>query len=266
MCSDTSIYGNGLKYHPYMEVIGDVVRRWMTSAGLSSYRVSRRAGVSASTMSRVLSNKVDPTVGTLQEIAIACGLQLHVEARPSSDPNAARAARSMLEAEYPEPTPEVEEWRQRLGRLTEESDNPVSIVTVAAAYAAPLRRQGAYLFSGKVPVGQIASAGSASAGQWAVSGAAGLYLPESHAPAPPPTILWCTEARRAGQILSDSPLESTSRPDRVTVAVIEAEPELFTGSFSQGVVTYAAPIQIMLDCLSLAGRVADDALTEVKSW
>ncbi len=249
-----------------MEYISATVRRWITTTGLSPYRVSRRAGVSASTLSRVLSDRVDPTVGTLQEIAIACGLQLHVEARSSSDPIAARAARSMLEGGYPEATPEVEQWQRRLTRLSGD-DDPVSILTAAASYAAPLRRRGALLFKGDIPLGQTASAGAASDGQWAVSGAAGLYLPSNHAlAAPPTTILWCTEARRASQLLTDSLLESESRPNRATVAVIEAEPELFTGSFSQGFVIYAAPIQIMLDCLSMGGRVADDALMEVRSW
>jgi hypothetical protein len=37
-------------------------------------------------------------------------------------------------------------------------------------------------------------------------------------------------------------------------------------SFITGMVRYAAPIQIVLDCISLGGSVADDAINEANSW
>jgi hypothetical protein len=50
------------------------------------------------------------------------------------------------------------------------------------------------------------------------------------------------------------------------LAVIEAEPELFYGAFTKGFIRYAAPIQIIVDCIAQRGAVADDALKEAMSW
>ncbi|MHB1712364.1 MAG: hypothetical protein ACYCV7_13350 [Acidimicrobiales bacterium] len=62
-------------------------------------------------------------------------------------------------------------------------------------------------------------------------------------------------------------LAGSLRPiDRAAVAVAAAETELFAGSFMRGIVRYVAPIQIVLDCASQAGQVADDAIKEVTSW
>lgn len=249
-----------------MEGIGATVHEWVSQAATSANQTSRRAGVSASTLSRVLNDQVDPSVGTLREIALACGVDLHLESHPVSDPDAARAARSSMESDYPPIPLEVEAWVRRLDRFSDDPEDPVSVISTAARYASPLNRTGALLFRGAVPLGQVASAGAASGGQWALSGAAGMYLPRTDEVAPTATILWCTEPRRASQIIADSPLRATDRPDKATVAVIGAETELFTGAFTQGIITYAAPIQIMLDCLSMSGQVFDDALTEVKSW
>lgn len=243
-----------------------MVSAWVESSGVSAAAVARRAGVSASTMHRILHDQVDPSVGTLREIAIACGVQIDLEAYPLSDPGAASAARAMLEGGYESPSdPGIASWRQRLPRMAG-SEDPVEIVKAAADASRPLHRPGAALFRGIVALARVASAGDAAKGEWAVSGAAGLYLPPSGAPAPPVTILWCEDVRAVTHLLGDTDLRPTNYPERATLAVIEAERELFAGSFAEGIVRYAAPIQIMLDCLSQSGAVADDALEEVMSW
>ncbi|MGO9193234.1 MAG: helix-turn-helix domain-containing protein, partial [Streptosporangiaceae bacterium] len=43
-----------------------MVHGWLESSGLSPAAAARRAGVSASTMHRILNDLVDPSVGTLQ--------------------------------------------------------------------------------------------------------------------------------------------------------------------------------------------------------
>jgi transcriptional regulator with XRE-family HTH domain len=249
-----------------METPGTLVERMLESSGLSASGAARRAGVSGSTVHRIVNNRVDPSFGTLRELAIACGFHLALATSPLSEPLAASAARSMLEAGYERPDdPEVALWRERLRRLAG-GDDPLEIVKVAARASSPLHRSGAALYSGVLPVARLASAGDASRGRWAISGAAGLYLPEDGDAVPHVTILWCEDVRTVEHLLVGSALRPAHRPERATVAVVAAEPELFTGSFTRGLIRYAAPIQIVLDCLSQAGRVGDDAMREVSSW
>ncbi len=249
-----------------MEALAAMVRGWLESSGLSPAAAARRAGVSASTMHRILNNLVDPSVGTLQEIAFACGVEIDLTARPLSDPRAAAAARALLEGGYEPPSdPGVTAWQERLPRMAA-SGGPVEIVKVAAMASGPLRRPGAVLLNGEVTLARVASAGDASKGHWAISGAAGLYLPPPSAAAPAVTILWCEDVRTATHLLADTELRQAQRPDRAVLAVIAAEPELFTGSFTEGIVRYAAPVQIILDCIAQGGALADNAIEEAMSW
>jgi len=249
-----------------VETLAAMVHGWLESSGLSPAAAARRAGVSASTMHRILNNLVDPSVGTLQEIALACGVEIDLTARPLSDPRAAAAARALLEGGYEPPSdPGVTAWQERLPRMAT-SGGPVEIVKVAAVASGPLRRPGAVLLNGEVTLARVASAGDASKGHWAISGAAGLYLPPPSAAAPAVTILWCEDVRTATHLLADTELRQAQRPDRAVLAVIAAEPELFTGSFTEGIVRYAAPVQIILDCIAQGGALADNAIEEAMSW
>ncbi len=249
-----------------MDSTSTAVNAWIANAGLNPHRVSRRAGVSQSTMSRVLAGRVDPSLGTLTEIAFACGLELELAVRPSSDPDAARAARSILEENYPDSADaQIMVWQDRLTRYAEDED-PVSLVATAAMHASPLRRRGVMMFTGEVTMGHLASVCDTTLGNCVVSGAAGLFLPDTYDLAPATTILWSENPRHTQQLLTDSALKPTERPDCATIAVLHAEPSLFANSFTQGIVVYAAPLQLMLDCLSQSGGVADAALKEIKSW
>lgn len=243
-----------------------MVRGWLAASGLSAAAAGRRAGVSASTMHRVLNGLVDPSVGTLREIALACGVDIDLTTRPLSDPGAAAAARAMLESGYEPPSgPDVAFWQERLPRMAG-GESPVEIARAAAAASSPLHRPGAVLLSGEVPLARVASAGDASKGRWAISGAAGLYLPPASAAVPAVTILWCEDVRTVTHLLAETDLRQARRPGHAVLAVVAGEPELFTGSFTEGLVRFAAPIQIMLDCLGQGGAVARDALEEVMSW
>jgi transcriptional regulator with XRE-family HTH domain len=249
-----------------MEELAATVSGWLETSGLSPAAAARRAGVSASTMHRILNGLVDPSVGTLDEIAIACGLQIDLTARPLSDPRAAAAARVLLEGGYEPPLdPGVTAWQERLRRMAP-SGNAVEIAKSAAVASGPLHRRGAVLLQGEVALARVASAGDASKGRWAISGAAGLYLPPSDTAVPPVTILWCEAVRTVVHLLADTDLRASQRPGRTVLAVIAAEPELFTGSFTEGIVRFAAPIQIILDCIAQGGPVADDAIEEAMSW
>ncbi len=178
----------------------------------------------------------------------------------------AAAARAMLEDGYAPPTdPEVATWRDRLIRTTD-SSSPVEIIRAAAAASSPLSRAGAVLLSGDVALARLASAGDASKGAWAISGAAGLYLPRPSSAVPAVTVLWCEDVRTVTHLLAAAELRQTHRSDRAELAVVAGEPELFAGSFAEGIVRYAAPIQIIIDCLTQDGTVAADAMEEAMSW
>jgi hypothetical protein len=217
-------------------------------------------------MHRILNDLVDPSVGTLREIAVACGIQIDLTARPLSDPRAAAAARALLEGGYEPPSnPGVTAWQERLHRMATGSD-PVDIVKSAAIASGPLYRPGAVLLHGEVTLARVASAGDASKGHWAISGASGLYLPPPSVAVPPVTILWCEDVRTVMHLLADTELRQSQHPDRAVLAVITAEPELFAGSFTEGIVRYAAPIQIILDCVAQGGALGNDAIEEAMSW
>lgn len=249
-----------------MECMGELVRGWIAESGRSASAVARRAGVSPSTVHRVVNGQVDPSLGTLRDIALACGVDLGLSARATSDPYAAAAARAMLEEGYDAPpADEVQAWVERLPRLAE-TDGPVGLVEAAAAASAPLMRPGAALFTGTTTLGRVASAGDASKAPWAISGAAGLYLPTPGDPLPRVTILWTADPRASFHLLADAELKPTHRPDRAALAVLAAEPALFHGAFNRGLVRYAAPIQIVLDCISQGGTVGADAIEEAMSW
>ncbi len=67
-------------------------------------------------------------------------------------------------------------------------------------------------------------------------------------------------------LLADTELRQSPRLDRAVLAVIAAEAELFAGAFNEGIIRYAAPIQIILDCVGQGGALADEATEEAMSW
>lgn len=249
-----------------MGTVGHEVRTWLDASHLTAAGMALRAGVSTSTVYRILHDHVDPTFATLREIGLACGIDLQLTASIPSDPDAAAAARCLLEAGYiAPPSTGVSQWEQRLPRLAT-TDHPLALVKTAATFSAPLHRPGAYLFDGEVSISRLASAGSASQGAWALSGAAGLALPTHTEPTPDVTFLWCEHPRTVAQLLTDSPLIPTKRTDHARIVVVAAEPELFHDTFTHGILTYTAPIQIIIDCISLGGTLADKAMAEAQTW
>jgi transcriptional regulator with XRE-family HTH domain len=244
--------------------IGTTVRSWVKRSRLSASAVARRAGVSSSTLHRILKDQLDPSIGTLREIAVACGVGLTLNAGPLADAAAAAAARVILEDGYCPSLPGVDLWVERLRRQV--GDDPVQIVEAAGRASSPLLRPGSQLLAGPVEVGRVASAGQASGGQWALSGLAGFRLPGLWERLPAPSILWCEDVRRIGQLLADADLPRATRPQRTSLAIVEADSALFTNSFEKDRVRYVAPIQILLDGFAIGGVVADMARREAQSW
>lgn len=246
-----------------VEETAATVRTWVARSGLTAQAIAKRAGVSSSTLHRVLHNQVDPSLGTLNEIAIACGLNLDLATHPLGDPAAAAAARTQLEDDY-EPSLPVAAWIGRLDRQV--GDDPVKTVEAAGIASSPLLRPSTVLYTDVFEVGRVASAGAASGGRWALSGMPGFALPGLWEQLPAPAIMWCEDVKRVEQLLADTNPTRTSRPKRAKLAIARADDALFTNGFEHERVQYVAPIQLLIDGFSIGGVIADIARREAMSW
>lgn len=251
-----------------MEGTAKLLRELITTSGMSPHHVAIRAGVSPSTVSRALRGQVEPGLTTLREIALACGFELNVVPRRVSDRFAAMAARSILEDGYVVPVEheaQVTEWVARFDRALDIT-KPIDLVEAAGRASAPLLRAGAIKYKGDVPLSRVASSGHASNGSWAISGIPGLMLGSRTTIAPPVTLLWCTNVKIASQLIADKRLIRTENNALASVVLVEAESEMFKDSFEHDGITFAAPIQIILDCFGIGGSAAELARQEVLTW
>ncbi|MFT4188089.1 MAG: helix-turn-helix transcriptional regulator [Aeromicrobium sp.] len=248
-----------------MERIGVLLRQSIDQSGLKAAEVARRANVSASTVSRILNGQVSPSLDTVEELFAACQQQLTVTAQAPSDPSAALAARWLLDGEYEGDDVEaLEAWAERLVRWSD--DDPVAMVELAAEHSGVMRRPDSIYLRGHVTMGRLASAGSSSEQRWAISGAAGVALPAFRADVPAVTILWCEDPAKMRRLLNDPRIAEATAPHRATVVLASAAPELFSGSFEHDRISYASPVQIAIDSISIGGLTGDAAMKEISSW
>ncbi|OIJ24759.1 helix-turn-helix domain-containing protein [Nocardioides luteus] len=245
--------------------VGRLVADCIERSGLSARQVAARAGVSASTVHRIVNGVVSPSVDTLDTITTACGAELTLSANPLATPAAAAAARAILDQLYPtDVSPDIEVWAGRLDTWAE--GDPIQILEEAARASGVLDRPEAVRLSGEATIGRLASAGDASGGRWALSGAAGLDLPSFDDAVSPITVLWCEDPGSIQPLLTDGTLRPAPAPHQATVVVAAAEPDLFLGAFERDRVVYAAPIQIAIDAISVGGDAADRAREEIRTW
>ncbi|MBC7276378.1 helix-turn-helix transcriptional regulator [Nocardioides sp.] len=245
--------------------VGRLIAECIEHSGLNARQVASRAGVSASTVHRILNGQVSPSVATLQNITAAAGLDLTMSAAPLAAPAAAAAARAILDEDYPaEVAADIDLWADRLDGWTD--GDPVQIVEEAAGASGVLHRPGAIRLSGEATIGRLASAADTSSQRWALSGAAGLELPSFDEAVPRISVLWCEDPSAVRPLLSGGSLRTASAPHRATVVIAAAEPDLFLGAFERDRVTYAAPIQIAIDAISVGGDAADRAREEIRTW
>ncbi|MCU6481296.1 helix-turn-helix domain-containing protein [Arthrobacter sp. A2-55] len=237
---------------------------WIKRSGLSKSYVASASGVSRSTIHRIQHGETDPTLGTLRELAIACGLDLDLQVRPLSDPFAAQAARMLLEQGFePDSLAEANQWVNRLHRLG--LQDPVAVIDYAgrASGLLALGAPSVYL-RGDIDTLRLASAGDATGARWALSGQPHLELGAGRAVAGV-KVLWAEEPRLAASLLADTLKEARS-PHTATVVVAAALPAVFHASFKSGGLNYVAPIQALIDGFSLGGQLAGVAATIAKEW
>jgi len=233
------------------------VGEWVAASGLTRSQVTQRAGLARSTVLRIEAGDTVPSLRTLRELAIACGLDIDVLTRPLSDPAAAEAARLMFEDGYrPTDRPAAQAWVERLERQV--GEDPVAITRAAGKAASLTHRPGAFHLTGTVPLVRVASAGDGAGGTWAISGAPPLGVDGT-------VVLWSEHPDVAARLLSETLRKATS-PAIATVIVAGAHPGVFHDTWRDGSIRYVAPIQMLLDAFGLEPTLQSAALDEARSW
>ena len=236
-----------------MQQIGE----WVAASGLTRSQVAQRAGLARSTLLRIEAGDTVPSLRTLRELAIACGLDIDIRTRPVSDPAAAEAARLMLEDGYqPHDQAAADTWVERLTRQV--GEDPVAITRAAGRAASLTHRPGAFHLTGTVPLLRVASAGEGAGGTWAISGAPPLGADGT-------IVLWSERPDVAARLLTETARKATS-PSVATVIVAAAHPGVFHDTWQEGPVRYVAPIQMLLDAFGLEPALQSAALDEARRW
>ncbi len=252
-------------------------------SGLSKSALAIRSGLARSTQHRIRSGTVDPTLGSIRELALAAGYELDLSLAPLSDPDAARAARAILDPPYEATyalngrTRGVEEWVKRLHRWVPDR-NPVEIVREAGQSSSLLHRPGAEFLRGHVTGLKVASAGDFSKQDWLLSGAA--VIDRIDAPvgdddgeasnvatgtAAPgrPYVVYCSDPHRFVRLLDN--MEQV-RPEKANLIVAELTDDVSMGSWEDGSIKLVAPIQGLIDAFGIGGPVGQSAERIARSW
>lgn len=229
----------------------------MDRSGLSRAQVAQRAGVARSTLLRIEAGETAPSLRTLRELAIACGLDIDIRSRPVSDPAAAEAARLILEDGYPpHDQASAQAWVERLKRQA--GEDPVEITRAGGLAASLTHRTEAHHLAGPVPLLRVASAGEGAGGAWAISGAPPLGVDGT-------IVLWSERPDVAARLLT-GPARKATAPAAATVIVAPAHPGVFHDTWKDGAVRYVAPIQMLLDAFGLEPALQSAALAEARRW
>lgn len=231
--------------------------------GLSASEAARRAGINRSTLHRIATGAVAPSLDTLRELAIVHGLDLQLTLTPLSDLDAAAAARMLFDPAFGD-VASSEGAQQWVGRLERLGDDPLTILQTAGRAASLLHSARVTLMRGDASALRLASAGDASGGAWAVSGAAALGLGSVSAPQGP-SVLWVEDRAAASAALQETH-RTVGAPLNANVIVAEAPPWVFVDAYTIDLVHYVAPIQMILDGIGLEGELENIALRIAKHW
>ncbi|WP_162621881.1 helix-turn-helix transcriptional regulator [Microbacterium suaedae] len=232
-------------------------------SGMTTAEFARRADVNRSTIHRIARGETDPALGTLRELAFVHGLDLDLSLRPLSDPDAAAAARVLLDeamGDY-EITTGTRRWISRLDSFAD----PLDIIDTAGRASAPAERPGAVLLRGDRSALRLSSAGTAAGVPWAVSGWAGLLEAEGVAATSGPSIVWTTDPEATARMLLDTHRRVTS-PANAQVVVAPAADAVFVDAWESGPTRLVAPVQILLDCIGLGGELEELARRVAEGW
>lgn len=234
------------------------VREWVESSPRSNTEIAQRAGISRSTLHRIIHGTVDPRLSTLTDIAVACGRQLELTGQPLSDPEAAYAARILLDDTLTNPhQPATTAWIDRYTRLF---NNPTDLIQAAATDSTLTHRPGATAYrADSFQYMRALSETDSVSTQWAVSGAP-LFDGIG------PTIVWTDNPTATCRLLAEHmhPTDTTSPTARIIVA--PAHPSVFLGTERVEAIPYVHYFQALIDSLPLPGPLAERARRDLNEW
>lgn len=231
--------------------------------GMTASEYARRAGINRSTIHRIGAGTTDPTLASLRELAIVHGWDLDIALRPLSDPDAATAARVLLDGAFAdvEPSPAQARWADRLSITTD----PVEITAAAGRASAPQHRDGAVYLRGPRDAKRLASAGDASGGRWALSGAAAFAALGAEAPERAPGLLWVEDPERAARTMLDTH-RRTDSAHAAHVILAPANDSVMTAAWSVGPLRYVAPMQALLDGFGIGRGLESISRSIAEGW
>ncbi|MEO7373210.1 MAG: hypothetical protein ABIW36_04765 [Terrimesophilobacter sp.] len=230
--------------------------------------LARRAGVSRNTEWSLRRDPSRAKLGTLRELALACGLDIRIDTVAASDVYASAAARVMvgdLPAENVDDHKQLSEWIVRLQRWAPDAA-PLHLAEMAADVSAPQNRSGAIFLIGRHDADRLASAALASGEPWVLSGAAALdALDIEPISRTSPTVLWTARPDAVtGMLLSTH--RRTTVVSAANVIVAPLHQTALTGSASLGGVALVSPVQAVIDSLGIGGELGAAAHNIAGGW
>lgn len=227
--------------------------------GLTQRELARLAGVAPSTVSRIESGEVDPTIGMLNRLLAATGSKTEL-VKSSSDPLALAAVRSILEGRE---EPKVAGWIDRFTRLgwidtAGQPMSPRSLCERAARFADLLRRPGARVYRNDFSPDDLAAA-LAKAGIAAVATCGMAMDALGITDTSGWNVFYVKEIDRAESTLG---LQIYGRLEGAPLVLLP-----YDGLSEIGAIRgLASPLQVMLDCYSGPGRMTDMADALADRW
>ena len=244
---------------PYMD---QIVKSLLTESGQSSVTLARLSGVSRSTQFRIDSGAIDPRIGTLRDLAIAAGVDVRLDVVPLSDPDAAVAARLILDPTFTmAPSRGVSEWIDRLARMA--GDDPVEIVRNAGRCSTLRNRAGAVYLAGYVDDSKLLGAAEGSGARWLLSGAAVLSRISDADVAVAPSVLYTEDSHRLMRLLDNM---RAVRPEKADLIIADYSTDLTVDSWRADGLGLVAPIQALIDSFGIGGTLAEAAEQLARTW
>lgn len=221
-------------------------------------RISRRSGVSRSTLKRVGDGTSEPTLSTLREVALALGLDIKVAAHHACDPFAAAAARTLIDASVPENphNQDILAWLHRFERWN--INDPLTLVSEAGTLQGITHRQDAQFVKLKSRgIAKLPELFQQHKTKWALSGAAAatvimgqIVLGNS--------IVWHEPAHDFDVSALGTIVDVAEDADLILLPATATE---LVGSYAQDGLNFVAPVQLVIDLHSLHMFEEADYLT-----
>lgn len=221
-------------------------------------RISRRSGVSRSTLKRVGDGTSEPTLSTLREVALALGLDIKVAAHHACDPFAAAAARTLIDASVPENphNQDILAWLHRFERWN--INDPLTLVSEAGTLQGITHRRDAqFVKLNPRGIAELPEFFQRHKTEWALSGAAAatvimaqIVLGNS--------IVWHEPAHDLDVSALGTIVDVAEDADLILLPATATE---LVGSYAQDGLNFVAPVQLVIDLHSLHMFEEADYLT-----